>query len=98
MNKNGPGRIVRTDLAALPSGALAEAAVDASRNAWCRWYDGSWSAWSPVAAGVVDASIAGAVVDGEEAAYIVATPAVGRAPSRSIHVLRATGTTTATML
>ena len=96
---NKPGRIVRTALAATPGGDLAEVALDASKNAWARWHSaGAWTPWTPVAAGAVDVAVAAAVVDGAEVAYIVATPAVGRAPARSIHVLNAAGTSTATTL
>ena len=37
----GPGRVIQCRLALLPNGDLAEAALDADRNAWARWHDGT---------------------------------------------------------
>jgi hypothetical protein len=98
-----PGRITQTRIALLPDGQIAEAALDATRNAWARWHDGSaWTAWTMVAAGAADVAVAAAVVDGAPAAYVAATPgapAVGRASrERGIHKLSPDGSVTATAL
>ncbi len=98
---DGPGRIVRTALAATPGGDLAEAALTARKEVFARWLhsgEGRWTEWTLVAAGAVDVAIAAAVIDGAEVAYIAVTPALGKAPKRGIHVLNADGVVTATML
>jgi hypothetical protein len=101
---NQPGRITQTRLALLPDGQqLAEAALDANRNAWARWYDGSaWTPWAPVAAGAADVAVTAGTVDDSPAAYVVATPGaptVGRAArGPGIHKLTPDGTVTATAL
>jgi hypothetical protein len=99
-----PGRIIQTRIAVLPDGQqIAEAALDASRRAWARWFDGSaWTPWAMVAAGAADVAIAAAVVDKSPAAYVVATPGapvIGRASrGRGIHKLTADGSVVATTL
>ena len=99
-----PGRITQARIALLPDGQqIAEAALDANRNAWARWYDGSaWTPWAAVAAGAIDVAVTAANVDGAPVAYVTATPGtptVGRASHRrGIHQLSPDGTVAATAL
>lgn len=93
----GPGRVVQTRIAPLPEGKLAEAALDASKDAWVRCSAGDgWTAWRPVGSGVIDIDIAPAA-GGTAVALIVITP--GRAEgARRVFALSADGAVTATSL
>ena len=95
--KDSPGRVTQSRIALLPSGQLAEAALDSSKTAWARWYDGSTrTAWALVASGVIDVSVTAASINGTDAVYVVATPgapSVGQASGgRRIRVLTRDGT------
>jgi hypothetical protein len=71
---SSPGRFVQHQLALLPDGDMAEAALDSRGDAWARWRSsGEWSRWWPLAGGVIDVSATAAVVDSAICCYATVT-------------------------
>ena len=96
MTAPGPGRIVQTRIAAIAEG-LAEAAVDASKDAWVRCSAGNgWTPWRQISSGMIDIDIAPAS-SGTAAALVVVTPAIPGA-GRRVFALASDGSVTATSL
>ena len=92
-----PGAFTASKIAVFLDGAVAEAAIDAHRALWCRWYaatsgnavdnwalTGSWSQWYAIASGVVDVSLSAASVmpSSQNVAYIALVTDTGQ---RQVH-------------
>lgn len=85
-----PGRIVSYALALFPDGSMAEAAADATGNAYARWLaSGTWSTWFYVGRGSL-VSVTAAVVSSADVAYVGLVTS-GPGGTREIYELTASG-------
>jgi len=87
-----PGPLTASRIALMPDGSVAEVVLDSAGKAFGRWNGGSWSNWYPVAASIVDISIAASQVSSSDTAVCSATFSDG---SRGFYLLTPSGITVA---